>query len=81
MKGNLSLTIKKKQLMKKISNARQGQLNKLQMNSVINKFIKNPQLLAGMSIQHRVRENNSVKATCCRENVAGIGKINRRNLK
>ena len=51
------------------------------MNSVINKFIKNPQLLAGMSIQHRVRENNGVKATCCRENVAGIGKINRRNLK
>ena len=51
------------------------------MNSVINKFIKNPQLLAGMSVQHRVRENNGVKATCCRENVAGIGKINRRNLK
>ena len=51
------------------------------MNSVINKFIKNPQLLAGMSVQHRVRENNGVKATRCRENVAGIGKINRRNLK
>ena len=65
----------KKQLIDKISSARLGRLNKLQVNSVINKFIENPELLVGMSIQNRVTKNNDVEATWCPANVVGIDKL------
>ena len=48
-----------------ISSARLERLNKLQVNSMINRFIENPELLAGMSVQNRVRENNDVEASWC----------------
>ena len=49
--------------MDKISNVSLGQLNKLQVNSMIMKFIENPELVVGMSIEHRVNENNSVETS------------------
>ena len=67
--------------MDKISNVSLGQLNKLQVNSMIMKFIENPELVVGMSIEHRVKENNSVETSWCQANVVGIDKINRSNLK
>ena len=67
--------------MDKISNFSLGQLNKLQVNSMIMKFIENPELVVWMSIQHRVKENNSVEARWCQANVVGLDKINRSNLK
>ena len=48
---------------------------------MINKFIENPELLVGISIQHRVRENSNAEATWCRANAVGIDKINTSNLK
>ena len=48
---------------------------------MINKFIENPDILAGILIQHRVRENSDAKATWCRANAVGIDKINTSNLK
>lgn len=62
-------------LMDKISIARMGRLNKLK------KFIGNPELLEGISIQHRFRENKDLEATWYRGNVVGIDRINRSNLK
>ena len=62
MKGKLLLNTKKK-IMDKISNVSLGQLNKLQVNSMIMKFIENPELVVGMSIEHRVKENNSVETS------------------
>ena len=53
----------KKKIMDKISNVSLGQLNKLQVNSMIMKFIENPELVVGMSIEHRVKENNSVETS------------------
>ena len=49
--------------MDKISNVSLGQLNKLQVNSMIMKFIENPELVVGMSTEHRVKENNSVETS------------------
>ena len=71
----------KKQLMDKTSSGSLGLLNKLQVNSMIKKFIENPELVIGMLIQHRIRENNDGEATWCRANAVGINKINRSNLK
>ena len=51
------------------------------MNSLINKFIENLELLVEMSIQHRVKENNDVEALWCLANIVGTDKINRGNLK
>lgn len=51
------------------------------MNSMIIKFIANPELLLRMSIQHGAIENNDVVATWCRAIVDGIDKINGNNLK
>ena len=48
---------------------------------MINKFIENPDILAGKLIQHRVRENSDAEATWCRANAVGIDKINTSNLK
>ena len=48
---------------------------------MIKKFIENPELVIGMLIQHRIRENNDGEATWCRANAVGINKINRSNLK
>ena len=48
---------------------------------MINKLIENPDILAGILIQHRVRENSDAKATWCRANAVGIDKINTSNLK
>ena len=45
------------------------------------KFIENPELVVGMSTEHRVKENNSVETSWCQANVVGIDKINRSNLK
>ena len=47
---------------------------------MINKLIENSELIVGISIQHRVRENNDVEATWCQANVVGIDKINESNL-
>ena len=47
---------------------------------MINKLLENPELLVGMLIQHRVREND-VEATWHRANFVGIDKFNRSNLK
>ena len=62
-------------LMDKISIARMGRLNKLK------RFIGNPELLEGISIQHRFRENKDLEATWYQANVVGIDRINRSNLK
>ena len=48
---------------------------------MINKFIENPDILAGILIQHRVRENSDAEATWCQANAVGIDKINTSNLK
>ena len=37
-----------------------GRLVKVQVNSMINKFVGNPKLLVGMSIQLRGRENKMI---------------------
>ena len=51
------------------------------MNSIIKKFIGNPESLVGIPIHHRFRENKDVEATWCQVNVVGLEKINRSNLK
>ena len=49
--------------MNRISSARLRRLNKLQVSTLNKNFIENPELLVGMLILHRVRENNDVEAT------------------
>ena len=66
--------------MDKTSSARSWQLSKLQVNSMINKFIEDPEFIVEIKIHHRVRENNDAQTTLCQANVAATNKINRSNL-
>ena len=66
--------------MDKTSSARSWQLSKLQVNSMINKFIEDPEFIVEIKSHHRVRENNDVLTTLCQANVVGTNKINRSNL-